>query len=82
MTGARMPEAIVLAGGEDARLNPLTRADQPKCLLPVCLQPAILYALLALQKAGITSVFVVRSTVPPYEHVTGCTDQHNSVWHA
>lgn len=62
--GMRVPEAIVLAGGHDARLNPLTNADQPKCLLPVANAPALSYSLTALQKAGITAVFVVRSLPP------------------
>jgi Nucleotidyl transferase len=60
----QMPEAIVLAGGEDKRLNPLTSAEQPKCLLPVANSPAILYSLHALHRAGIDSVFVVRTSGP------------------
>lgn len=56
----RLPEAIILAGGEDSRLNPLTSAEQPKCLLPVANLPAIQYSLTVLRKAGITSVFVAR----------------------
>jgi translation initiation factor eIF-2B subunit epsilon len=52
-------EAIVLAGGEDTRLHPLTSSDNPKCLLPVANVPALLYSLVALQKANVAVVFVV-----------------------
>jgi NDP-sugar pyrophosphorylase family protein len=46
------------------RLHPLTNADQPKCLLPVANAPALSYSLTALQKVGITTVFVVRYLPP------------------
>ena len=68
----KMPEAIVLAGGEDARLNPLTNAEHPKCLLPVANSPAILYSLMALKNAGITSIFVVRADVSAVAAPLGC----------
>lgn len=60
----RVLEAIVLAGGQDTRLNPLTNADHPKCLMPVANVPALSYALSAIQATGIQTVFVVRRTAP------------------
>eukprot|EP01025_Chloroclados_australasicus_P067761 TRINITY_DN93936_c0_g1_i1.p2 TRINITY_DN93936_c0_g1~~TRINITY_DN93936_c0_g1_i1.p2 ORF type:complete len:102 (+),score=9.32 TRINITY_DN93936_c0_g1_i1:142-447(+) len=52
-------EAIILAGGVDTRLSPLTDPEHPKCLLPVANSPILLSPLLAAKRAGITNVFVV-----------------------
>lgn len=54
-------QAIVLAGGIDPRLTPLSTSDHPKCLLPVANSPVLLYSLMALKHAGIMSVLVVCS---------------------
>lgn len=54
-----MLEAVVLAGGIEPRLIPLTNSEHPKCLLPVANSPVILYSLTALKQAGITTVLVV-----------------------
>eukprot|EP00892_Ulva_mutabilis_P010449 jgi/Ulvmu1/7777/UM004_0006.1 len=54
-----LEQAVVLAGGIDPRLNPLCTSDHPKCLLPVANSPVLLYSLMALKHAGITSVLVV-----------------------
>lgn len=56
-----LKQAIVLAGGIDPRLTPLSTSDHPKCLLPVANSPVLLYSLMALNHAGIMSVLVVRS---------------------
>lgn len=53
-------EAVILAGGEDKRLHPLTAPDHPKCLLPVANAPVLQYAIRTLNSAGVKSVFVVR----------------------
>lgn len=55
-----LKQAIVLAGGIDPRLTPLSTSDHPKCLLPVANSPVLLYSLMALKHAGIMSVLVVR----------------------
>lgn len=53
-------EAVILAGGEDKRLNPLTAPDHPKCLLPVGNAPVLQYSLRTLNSAGVKSAIVVR----------------------
>ena len=54
-------EAVILAGGEDKRLNPLTSRADPKCLLTVANTPVLFYALKSLKVAGVHSAFVVRT---------------------
>lgn len=56
MTGS--VQAIVLAGGEGARLRPLT-ADGPKVLLPIANRPILFYVLDAIVEAGIRDITVV-----------------------
>ena len=51
-------QAVVLAGGEDSQLFPLT-TDMVKALLPVANQPLISYPLKTLSDAGLQSVIVV-----------------------
>lgn len=58
-----LEQAIVLAGGIDPRLTPLCTSDHPKCLLPVANSPVLLYSLMALKHARITSVLVVNSSL-------------------
>jgi NDP-sugar pyrophosphorylase family protein len=54
-------EAVVLVGGEDQRLAPLTSAENPKCLLSVGNTTLLLYSLRALKEAGIMKFILVRS---------------------
>jgi choline kinase len=54
-------EAVILAGGEDARLHPLTSQEHPKCLLSVGNSTLLLYSLTAVKQVGIKKIFVVRS---------------------
>lgn len=51
-------QCVVLAGGDDRRLHPLT-ASSVKALMPVANRPLISYTLKALADAGQTKVFVV-----------------------
>ena len=53
-------QAIVLAGGDDKRLFPLT-AVTAKALLPVANKPMLHYPLKTLVDAGLRHVFVVRA---------------------
>jgi NDP-sugar pyrophosphorylase family protein len=62
MSTSAMLEAVVLAGGTEPRLAPLTSSENPKCLLPVANSPVILFSLKALKQAGISTVLVVRTT--------------------
>ncbi len=60
MPGALAYNAIVLAGGDDRRLHPLT-SSSVKALMPVANKPLLSYALKSLQDAGLPKVFVVRA---------------------
>lgn len=51
--------AIVFAGGEGARLNPLVSDGFPKALVPVANRPMIFYPLFSLLRAGITDIIIV-----------------------
>jgi NDP-sugar pyrophosphorylase family protein len=51
-------EAVVLAGGEDKRMYPLTTASM-KAFLPVANAPLLSYSLRMLAAAGLKHVFMV-----------------------
>lgn len=51
-------EAVVLAGGDDKRLFPLS-AGVPKALLPVANRPLLHYPLRMLAEAGLRHAWVV-----------------------
>ena len=51
-------KGVVLAGGTGSRLDPLTRITN-KHLLPVYDRPMVMYAVDALQRAGVTELMVV-----------------------
>jgi glucose-1-phosphate thymidylyltransferase len=51
-------KGVVMAGGPNTRLHPLTRGV-PKCLLPIYNQTMIDCCLEALKKAGVTEVLIV-----------------------
>ncbi len=54
-------QVVLLAGGDDKRLHPLTGpAGAVKALLPVANKPLISYPLKALADAGLKQVFLVR----------------------
>jgi mannose-1-phosphate guanylyltransferase/phosphomannomutase len=50
-------KAVIMAGGEGARLRPLT-CDRPKPLVPVCNRPVMAYILDLLAQHGFQEVFV------------------------
>ncbi|MFH0903478.1 MAG: phosphocholine cytidylyltransferase family protein [Pseudomonadota bacterium] len=52
-------KAVIVAAGMGRRLRPYTD-DMPKCLVPVCGRPILLWQLDALRANGITEVVVVR----------------------
>lgn len=60
-------QAVVLAGGEDQILYPLT-TNTVKALLPVANKPLISYPLRTLAEAGLKNAIVVRT--PAW--ATGC----------
>ena len=51
-------KGVVLAGGTGSRLDPLTRITN-KHLLPVYDRPMVVYAIDALQEAGVTELMLV-----------------------
>src|ERR1700704_1616293 len=51
-------KGVVLAGGTGSRLDPLTRITN-KHLLPVYDRPMVMYAIDALEEAGVTELMVV-----------------------
>jgi translation initiation factor eIF-2B subunit gamma len=64
MPGLATYQAVLLAGGEDKRLHPLTGpAGAVKALLPVANKPLISYPLKALSEAGLKHVFIVRRSL-------------------
>jgi len=52
-----MIEAVILAGGEGARLRPLT-CDLPKPMVPVANRPIMHYALARLRELGVSRAYV------------------------
>ena len=58
-------KGIVLAGGAERRLNPITKAIT-KQLLPVYDNPLLLYQLTVLMLAEFSDIFII--TNPQYQH--------------
>ncbi|MEG0766427.1 MAG: NDP-sugar synthase, partial [Clostridia bacterium] len=56
-------QAIIMAGGEGARLRPLT-CDLPKPLVPVLGQPVMRYALQLLRRHGLTNIGATLQYLP------------------
>lgn len=56
-------KAVIMAGGEGARLRPLTN-DRPKPLVPVCNRPVIGYTLDLLASHGFQEVFLTMGYMP------------------
>lgn len=54
-------QAVILAGGEEKNLFPLTSGGMIKALLPIANQPLLSYPLRTLEQAGLKSVIVVRA---------------------
>ena len=56
-------KAVIMAGGEGARLRPLT-CDMPKPMMPVLDRPIMEYALRLLKRHGITRAAVTLGYMP------------------
>ena len=56
-------KAVIMAGGEGARLRPLT-CDMPKPMMPVLDRPIMEYALRLLRRHGITRAAVTLGYMP------------------
>lgn len=63
-------QAVVLAGGDDKRLHPMT-SSSVKALLPVANKPLLSYSLRLLAAAGLKQCLVVRGT-PRIEKPISC----------
>ncbi|KAL6765072.1 eukaryotic translation initiation factor 2B gamma [Haematococcus lacustris] len=70
-------QAILLAGGDDKRLHPLT-SGMLKALLPVANRPLISYALKSLADAGLKHTFVVVSGERPAASIQAWVQQEYS----
>uniref|UniRef100_A0A7S0S6S1 Translation initiation factor eIF2B subunit gamma n=1 Tax=Chlamydomonas leiostraca TaxID=1034604 RepID=A0A7S0S6S1_9CHLO len=70
-------QAIVLAGGDDKRLYPLTTGTV-KALLPVANRPLLSYPLKSLADAGLKHVFVVVSGEKPAASIQAWINQEYS----
>ncbi|MCE7869501.1 hypothetical protein DYH09_03880, partial [bacterium CPR1] len=50
-------KAVVMAGGQGARLRPLT-CNRPKPLVPICNRPMMEYVVDLLKRHGVTNLIV------------------------
>jgi CTP:molybdopterin cytidylyltransferase MocA len=80
MTSGPLYQAVVLAGGEEKSLYPLTSGGGVKALLPVANKPLLGYPLRTLETAGLRSAIVVRHGAVPLPVLWGTRGQDACRW--